>query len=396
MTTDTSVAPETTFQIEELLPDGVRYTLPQRHLGNLRWIGHFLALFGLAFVGGSLFAMVHNLSAMFGGQGGIDWFEAFETLFCLPFLVAGGFVFGIGQLIVRGHNVIELRGGVLKTTERAGLFHRSWKRNVDEITSLAAYRAPVKLNDQPVKSGPLAEAGFIKVESGDRRRFLLAVVYPYTLCTKLAEDLGRRLHAKVELPEKPWDIELEGAPPSGAPATAERPKASNVKLERFDDGLTLKVPPAGLKGSKGLFGFSLFWCGLMAVFTSIVALAGIDTGDSSIWILVGFLALFWLIGAGLMAGALNMAKRQAVLAVVDDSLMVLQTGLFGSKRKEWTRDQLESVCCGPSGMTVNNVPVMELQIHPREGKKFGLLASRSNAELRWMAGVLARALRLEA
>ena len=45
-------------------------------------------------------------------------------------------------------------------------------------------------------------------------------------------------------------------------------------------------------------------------------------------------------------------------------------------------------------MTVNDRPVPELQVHPRDGKKFGMLAGRDTAELEWLATVLCRSLRL--
>jgi hypothetical protein len=47
-------------------------------------------------------------------------------------------------------------------------------------------------------------------------------------------------------------------------------------------------------------------------------------------------------------------------------------------------------------MEVNGRPVLELQIHPVGGKKWGLLAGRDEDELRWMATALRRALKLPA
>jgi hypothetical protein len=41
---------------------------------------------------------------------------------------------------------------------------------------------------------------------------------------------------------------------------------------------------------------------------------------------------------------------------------------------------------------VNHRPVIELQIFPRTGRKFGLLAGRDVAELQWIAAVLRQAL----
>jgi len=390
---------DATFEVEPMLPDGVRYTLPVRQLGPLRFFGLVSTLVGIAFTAGSGYSIYSTLTGMVGAKGAFDWFNVIETIFELPFLLVGFFLMSLWQFARRGHNVITLCDGVLTTTERAGPFHWSWRRRVEEITGLAAYKAPVKENNQPVTSGPLANIGFIKVNTGDQRRFILAVGYPYSLCVAVAKELGERLDAKVELPEVPWEFEgdhstavLQGDPLS-------QPPASDIVVSAFEDGVTLKIPPAGLKkGSKGLFGFSLLWCGFMVIFTGAFVATGFaadkkDLGENA-WIFVAFITVFWLIGFAMMTGAVSMARRRAVLAVVDDSLMVLQVGLFVSKRREWTRAELESIRLGPSGMTVNDVPVMELQIHPRSAKKIGMLSNRDNDELRWIADVLSRSLRL--
>jgi hypothetical protein len=39
-------------------------------------------------------------------------------------------------------------------------------------------------------------------------------------------------------------------------------------------------------------------------------------------------------------------------------------------------------------MEVNNVPILELKIHPRAGDATGLFSERDDDELRWMATVL--------
>jgi hypothetical protein len=58
------------------------------------------------------------------------------------------------------------------------------------------------------------------------------------------------------------------------------------------------------------------------------------------------------------------------------------------------REDIADIRAGPSGREVNDRPVLELQVHPRKGKKVGLLAGRNEEELRWMAAQLRRALEL--
>jgi hypothetical protein len=125
---------------------------------------------------------------------------------------------------------------------------------------------------------------------------------------------------------------------------------------------------------------------------TVAALFAPILGD--IWILRLFLSVFWAVGAGLILGAVNMARRQAVLAVVDDTLMIMQTCLFGARRWEWKRDDLSDIIAGKSNVTVNDQPVIELQIFPKEGKRVGLLLGRGTDELRWLATILRRSLKL--
>jgi hypothetical protein len=108
-----------------------------------------------------------------------------------------------------------------------------------------------------------------------------------------------------------------------------------------------------------------------------------------------FVALFWLIGIGLLLGGINMGRRQAGLAVAGGTLMILQTGLFGKKHREWPLSDLSSIRVGPSGMEVNDVPVLQLQIHDADGKQVGLLAGRSDEELEWLAHELRTAAQLQ-
>jgi hypothetical protein len=73
--------------------------------------------------------------------------------------------------------------------------------------------------------------------------------------------------------------------------------------------------------------------------------------------------------------------------------MVLQTGLFGSRQRSWPLEEVEVIRAGPSGMTVNDRPVLELQIDDGGEAKFGLLAGRSDEELHWLARELTASLR---
>src|SRR5207247_1701165 len=132
----------------------------------------------------------------------------------------------------------------------------------------------------------------------------------------------------------------------------EQPAGSQIVVEESADSLTLTVPPTGLlSGSGCLFLIGLFWCGFMTLFTGLMIFDDVKVqhGFAPGWVVVPFVGLFWSVGLGMMLGALHLARRRAVLAVVGDELLILQTGLFGSKERRFTRRGIADVCCGPSG-----------------------------------------------
>ena len=153
-----------------------------------------------------------------------------------------------------------------------------------------------------------------------------------------------------------------------------------------------------MEGTRGLFGVALFWNGIMGLITLCMAgslLGGnqMKPGDDAVWAVPLILAFFWAVGIGLLLGALNMGQRRAAsLAVTGGSLMVLQTGLFGGKRRTWEPGDVAAVRVGPSGLEVNEVPVQELQIIDAAGQSFTVLAGRTDDELEWVAEELRRAL----
>src|SRR5262249_19452695 len=105
---------------------------------------------------------------------------------------------------------------------------------------------------------------------------------------------------------------------------------------------------------------------------------------------------FWGVGIGLALAVYEMGRRRAILAVVGDSLLVIQEGPMRLKRSEWHRDELKDVRPAPSGLSVNHKRVLELQIQPKLGKPFGLLGGHGDPELEWIATMLRGALRLPA
>jgi hypothetical protein len=170
-----------------------------------------------------------------------------------------------------------------------------------------------------------------------------------------------------------------------------QPAGSTIEIDRFEDGVSINVPPTGLWRSP-LFLFGVFWNAILVIITVVFATIALNAlPDEGAWIMPAALSVFWLVGIGVSLAGINMGIRRAGLAVADGTLMVLQTGLFGKKQREWPAGQVAEISVGPTGMTVNDKPVLELQIHDADGDRLGLLAGRSDEELAWLAGELRRA-----
>jgi hypothetical protein len=194
---------------------------------------------------------------------------------------------------------------------------------------------------------------------------------------------------------QPNEAPLESEEPGDAYVPQPPPPGSRMTVERFPDGLTIQIPAAGFSGAKGILAFAVIFNGVLAFITAmmlVIFLAGNLKHNGPIWVLPLILSFFWFVGICFLLASLNMARRRAAIACTGGTLMVIQTGLFGSKQRDFEPGDVAAVCVGPSGMTVNDVPIRELQIFDGGADKFALLAGRSDAELDWLAAELRQAL----
>jgi hypothetical protein len=174
-----------------------------------------------------------------------------------------------------------------------------------------------------------------------------------------------------------------------------QPPSSQVICQRRDNGVTLIVPPSGA----GLF--FLLGCGLCA-FAVLATLAGLMTGFHTDDGNYGPLVLVLILSAVALAvflPAYHNARAQVALAVTGDQLEMLERSRVRTRHRVWNRADLTDIRSGDNGWASggdesNLQPVAELHIFPRAERKVGLLAGRDAREVRWIATVLRRALRL--
>lgn len=385
-------------QVLELEGGGAAFLFPRRDLGALRrlaWVPILIGLFILGF-------MVVWTSGFAGG-----FFMAFGPLgllaglFALPGLLAGSAVIGIGLAMLYGRSELRRREDRISCTERVGPV--SWTRHIRanriqrlEVSGLDS----LKSSSRPVDMAPLSDLAALGAQLDNGKKLLLVLGYPRPWLLALAEALANEIHevdvqgAKADVPVVAVaDLPVVSA---GEVDRFEPPEECDIDYQELTDGFALNVPARGLwKGGGGLFVFGLIWCGFLTLFTAVFAFAaGNGPGNpQDRWIVIPFLGLFWLAGAGLLLGAVALGRRRAGLAVADRRLLAIEIGLFGTKRREWNLDELLTVRVGPSGTEINDRPLMQLQIVPRSGPTAGFLTGRDEQELEWMATLLRHAVR---
>ncbi len=371
-----------------------RFDLPVRPLGWARIIGLALFGFGAFFVWSPARGVWQTVKSLPDAEStGPD---AFFGLFQLPFLLVGCVPLALGLLVLFGRCRVEWRDGRLRSSELLGPLWWTRRLPSEPIRRLGVVGAPSGNGPDRPRGLEGLSGLFAEFETGPRR--MVALGYPKDWLLALAHELETLAGARgfTGAPVKVEVLEQGSPDDDDSAEVAGQPAGSRVHLEEWSSGVRLTVPPAGLwRGSRGLFFFALAWCAFMAVFTAGAAVAGFET-DGNAWMPVLLIAGFWAFGLGLLAVAVNMGRRTAVVTVEDGRLRVETRAPFGVRRREWNPGDLSAVRVDASGLEFNERPVLELQIHPVDGRKWGLLAGRDEAELRWMATCLRAALKLPA
>ena len=370
----------------ESVGEEVTYRLPARPLGILRLaalvpIGFSAVWCG--FIGAIAVPQFRHLA------NHPQPFDFFLCAFLLCFMAAGCVPAGLGLVLLFGRCRIRWRDERLTVSDRLGPF--GWSRRLPR----QPIRKFVVIGGGTVEGyrtlpGPFATLAVLSAsfENGVSRTVVSG--YPRPWLEALAQDLSAR--AGLEQATAP-PVELyQGLAKELASEVTQKPAGSPVVLERREASVVLAVPPAGLwKGSMGFAFFAILWCLFTGAFTAAFLFAG-----KFELAMVPFIAMFWLVGLGMLAVAINLGMRRATFTAGHDELTVVKSGPFGTKRLQFRRAEIANVSAGASNVSVNHRPVPELQVRLVTGKKFGFLVGRDPDELRWIATELSNALGLAA
>ena len=155
------------------------------------------------------------------------------------------------------------------------------------------------------------------------------------------------------------------------------PAGSRIEIhESSGERLVVFMPPGG-KEARGLGCFATRWNLFMVAFTAMWVSFGPLDFDT-----LAFIALFWLIGIGLLIGWLKL-KYERTLLLVEPSRVVVQHILFGRKRQKETELYSKSRATLAEAYSQNDVPVYCVAIDGKDRTiRFG--TSLSNGEKDWL------------
>jgi hypothetical protein len=410
----------------KLIEEGVaafRLVMPRRILGNYRWFGLVPLFPGLAIVGFSGNWLANTWPAFDKEHGATLAFSLVFSLFSLPGLVGGTGLIILGLAIMSNWTRSELvfNPQVIKHIQRFAFCRWSWKLPSGTLAAISVDR-----NSKPDSANDFGAINFAMEEASG---MMFAPGYSMSILTPVAEALSALIaqskvapgfDAKVYNSDRgeTWDPYPDDTEPDSdvpidaeAPLQAEsvdrvssarhapaqaapRPDTTDITVMQHPQGLAIAIPPIGLKtGPKVLLGAGALFSGIPL--TIVITLA--ITHPPRFIIPILFLSLFIAVGLLLFTIGLNEARKKTLLAVSPDTLAIRTIGIFKPREQIVPRADLAAIHIGPSGTSVNNVPLPELKIElTGDRDAIGMLTERTESEINWVAGLLQQALKVGA
>lgn len=405
------LSPASTFEVVES-DAGKIYRLPKRPIGPLRWIA--IAPMLAAFATGVFFVYFFLARVANWQFNEITWLIL--TLIGLLWARGAYSLISFAAVIWCGRTEIEiLTDGSVRAVDRVGWFRVRWgklKPNSARQILLSEFIPTCNADGQPITLQTPLWLLSTTNERGDKA--WLAPGHPRDVLAPLAEILAKELALTIpaeaydsfgdtrsapqafDLPSNPLPVVVEETE-LAMRDVLEQPAGSRAQFEQHPDGVTITIPPIGIRRAYGgILLFALIFATVGAVVTigTAAPLFRANPQLPSGAIIVGF--IFFCVGTGLVIGAIHAGRKQVVLAVVGDQLLTFETGPLGSRRREFSRGDLHDIACSPSDVSVNDRQLPQLQIVPKDSKQHGMLTGHDERELMWIATMIRRAIGIPA
>lgn len=332
-----------------------------------------------------------------------------------------------GLFVLAGHSEIRLARGRITGSERVGGLSRSRSLAAGDVVVLRIVDALTGQGEAWSRARDAEAApppARLEAWTGRGRHVALATGYPAAELDAVARDLAQRfpsaaglrggLLANAPAVERRDAASRPGvatATPEAAAAEraaveraadAERaatpPPGTAITVERGGGGLVVQVPPPGLlRGSHGLFLMGAIWAAISVAFAVAVIAAPLGGGrddDQGALVAIPFVLFFVAIGVAMLYFSARLGTRRTTMTVAPPQLRWESVALGQRRAEELDLSRLRAVAVGPTGVRINNRPVLQLELHLAGGEVRGLLRERTPDELAWLAAVLRRELGL--
>lgn len=171
-------------------------------------------------------------------------------------------------------------------------------------------------------------------------------------------------------------------------------------VEQSEAGLCIRLPPAGFRAARTELRFALAFATVLAFLTGVFLLVLGGQPAKLQLIFAVPLALFWVGAVALLAEAWRRSRQMAIVDVVGDTLLINASKPGSSVSIQIHRDNIKALGVGPSGVVVDDEPIMALRIDLGKPVQVGsarrralkLFRERDEAELRLVAEHLRHAL----
>jgi hypothetical protein len=403
--------PPLKLQSEMTQTNALRWRLPSRPWGSGWFMPLLLMIIGVVVLGFVVYNAPYKLPNIKGGV--LDFVgDLFDLIGPILGTAIGSTLLFIGFVLRRATTTVTLDSNEITSTDHLGPLRWTRRIQTSQIIGFEISVGTVSTNGGPAKPTNnvtllLANKAPADAKPKSKKKFnafIIAWAYPKTWMQQLVDELtasAKRIAPRLAELEITTTIEHEHTFNGQPEKAVDQPEETRILITRQPDGLTFDIPPTGwLRGTKGLGCFTILWNGFILVFLVVVISSITKPGSVGNanqfdpWMLL-FLSPFVAIGIGMALFTTHLGKSRSRLVVVGtgpESVVAFNRISPVRKPREltWATSELTHIRMGDSNMSVNDEPVQELQINPKEGKQVGLLAQLDDEELKWIAYELRR------